>query len=193
VTALGGHSTDFVCGQLGIPDDRDGHGDEPVGIGAGPTLNVPVVVGADDSERQSFVRTVAEETAGERRERREVHRGQDPARRHVLDPLVDVPTPAPHLVVRRRIDAVLFAGPAGHGVEADVGDLDTFELPDVVSGLGPHDPGSPVGVLRGQPSREEIRRLHCVIINTDKNQIFDSHIRLLPWGISFGSIPTLYI
>jgi hypothetical protein len=43
-----------------------------------------------------------------------------------------------------------------------------------------HDPGGSVHVLRRQPSLEEISRLHRVIIDTHKNQIFDPHNHFLP-------------
>ena len=42
----------LVRGQLGVPDDRDGHGDEAAGVGAAPLVDVPVVVRADEGERQ---------------------------------------------------------------------------------------------------------------------------------------------
>jgi hypothetical protein len=92
-----------------------------------------------------------------------------------------------------RIDAVLLAGSAGHGIETDVGDLNAFELPDVVSGFGVHNPGAPVCVLRRQPSLEEISRLHRVIINADKNQILDPHNHSSPGMPRWARSPSLYI
>lgn len=95
-----------------------------------------------------------------------------------------VPVTAPHL------DETMWArcrtprGPAGDGIEADIGDPGSFELLDVVAGLGSHDPRCPIHVLLSQPSFEQIGRFDRMIVDTDENQIFDLHKHLPP---SFGS------
>ncbi len=84
--------------ELRVPQHRDGHRDEAVGVGAAPPLDVPVVVGPHDRLGQVLVLGAEEQPARERRERREVHRREHAAGAHVLHPLVDVVAAGPHLV-----------------------------------------------------------------------------------------------
>ena len=60
VAALGRRASDLGGGQIGVPDDGHGHGDEPARVGAAPLVDVPVVVGPHQGERQ--VRIVARRT-----------------------------------------------------------------------------------------------------------------------------------
>ncbi len=92
------------------------------GCGAAPLVDVPVVVGLHDGEREVLVVGGGEQAAAEAGERREAHRAEHAAGVHVLDALVDVPAAGAHLVEGGRLDAVLLLGATGDGVEPDVGD-----------------------------------------------------------------------
>ena len=65
VAALGRHPADLVGAEPRVPQDRERHRDEAVGVGAAPALDVPVVVGPGDGERQLLVVAVSEQATGE--------------------------------------------------------------------------------------------------------------------------------
>src|SRR2546428_449436 len=47
VAAVGCNAADLLGAGFGVPDDGEGHWDEPAGVGGAPVLDVPVVVGLD--------------------------------------------------------------------------------------------------------------------------------------------------
>src|SRR3954454_3031717 len=162
-------------GEHGIPKHGQRHRDEPVGIRAAPLVDVPVVVGLDDREREVLVGGGGEETSREAGERREVQRAEHAARVHVLHALVHVPAPAPHLLVRHGLDAVLLAGPAGDGVEAHVRHGLVVEHPDVVADVGVDDLRCAVAVALRDVGVEERGRLHEVVVDTHEDERVGLH------------------
>ena len=91
VAALGRGAAHLGGGELGVPQHRERHRDEPVGVRTAPLVDVPVVVRLHHREGEVLVGRRREQPAGEARERREVERAEHAARVHVLHPLVDVP------------------------------------------------------------------------------------------------------
>jgi hypothetical protein len=175
VHALLGEATDLGGGQLRVPQDGQAHRDEAAGVGAAPGVDVPVVVGLEHGEGEVLVLGRREQPAREPGERREAHRPEDPAGVHVLDPLVDVPAARAHLLEGGRLDAVLLLGPAGHGVEPDVGDHGPVEGPHV----GPvgllDDLRGQVGEPRRQPPLEQVGRLDQVVVDAHQDQVVGVH------------------
>ena len=142
---------------------------------AAPLVDVPVVVGLHDRERELLVGAGEEQAARERRERREAHAREHAARAHVLHALVHVVAAGAHLVEGGRVDAVLLLGPARDRVETDVGDRLVVEDPHVVAGVGVLDPGRAVGELRREPALEQVRRLDEVVVDADEDHVLDLH------------------
>ena len=170
VAALGGDPANFGGGQLGIPDDGDGHRDEPGGIGPAPLVDVPVVVGAHEGQRELGVVT-GEDPGREGGEGREVHGGQHAPGVHVLHPLVHVVAAGPDLVEALGLEAVLLPGPPRHRVERRRLHHHLAEGPDVGPLVVADQGRRPVQVLGVEVMGEEIRRLDDVVVDTDQNEI----------------------
>ncbi len=177
-----------------VPDGGDGHGDEPGRVGGAPLVQVPVVVGTDEGERQ--VEIVAQKGPGrERGEAREVHGGEHTARVHVLHPLVDVVTARPHLVEALRLEPVLLLGSPGDGVERGRLHDDLPEGPDVVPLVVTDELRRALLVLRGEVVHEEIGWLDDVIVDADQNEVVNlAHGSLLRTSLSVeNNDPTMPI
>jgi hypothetical protein len=136
---------------------------------------MPIVVRPEHRKRQFLVGACGEEPGTEPGKRWEVHRSEHATGIHVLDPLVDVEAPGPHLIERSRLDAVLLLGPARDGVQADVGDLGPVEQPDVATVGQPLDMWTLVPPLGRQSPVEHGRRLDQMVIHADHDQVIGMH------------------
>ena len=175
MAALGRGAPHLGGGELGVPQHRQRHRDEPVGVRAAPLVDVPVVVGLHHCEGEVLVGRGREQPPGEARERREVERAEHAARVHVLHAFVDVPAPAAHLLVRHRLDAVLLTRSAGDRVEPHVGHRLAVEHPDVVADVGVHDLRGPVAVAIGDVGVEQRGRLDEVVVDAHQDQCIGVH------------------
>src|SRR4030095_9575097 len=84
---------------------------------------------------------------------------------HVLDPRVDVPAAAPHFVVARGLDAVVFARAPRHAHEADLEVGRSLDLPDLMAFLGLDHARRPVREALWHAPLERVRGLHQVIVD----------------------------
>ncbi|CAA0118253.1 Uncharacterised protein [Mycolicibacterium vanbaalenii] len=159
---------------LGVPDHRQRHRDESRRVGPAPLLDMPVVVGLHQRQAELGV-LGGEQPAGEPREGRKAHRAEDAAGIHVLDPLIDLPTPRPDLVEPLGFQAVLLLGPTRHRIERHVRDHHIPELPRV----GPigvvHQPRGLVQVLLRQVVLEHVRWLDDVVVHADQDHVVLVH------------------
>ena len=123
VHALRGEAAHLGGRQLGVPQHGQAHRDEAAGVRRRTTRRrASRCRPAARRGRGPCRRRAANSRPREAGERREAHRAEHAAGVHVLDALVDVAAAGPHLVEGGRLDAVLLLGPAGDGVEPDVGD-----------------------------------------------------------------------
>ncbi len=175
MAALGGRATDLVGHQLRVPQGHDRHRDEPLGVRAGPLVDVPVVVGAHTGERQILVLRTQEQLAAEVDERGEVDRTEHAVGVHVAHPLVHVVAARSHLVVAQWVEPVLLRRAAGDGVEPHVLGALAFEQPELAAGLVFCDPWRLVAVLLGDVGVEHRRRLDDVVVDTDQDHVVGVH------------------
>ncbi len=175
VASLGRHPPHLGRHELGVPDGRDGQGDEAARVGAAPVLDVPVVVGPQHVEGELLVLGPGEELAAELDEGGEAHRPEHAVDVHVPDPLVDVVATRAHLVEGGGLDAVLLGGPAHHGVEAHVGDHVALEGPDVDAVVVVDDPRGAVLPLGRDPAVEHVGGLDDVVVDAHEDEIFGLH------------------
>ena len=117
---------------------------------------------------------MANDPGGEGRERGEVHRGQDAAGVHVLDPLVHVVAAGSDLVEALRLEAVLLLGSTGHGVERRGLHDDLAERPDVGALVVADQLGRPVLVLGVEVVDEQVGRLDDVVVDADQDEVVGS-------------------
>ncbi len=193
-----GHRMDALLGDpvhllrhpLRIPDRRGGERDEPARMGAAPLLDVPVVVGLEQGAPEVFVIGAGEQLPGEAGDRAEAHGSEHAIGIHVLDPLVHVEAPGPHLRPRRRLEPVLVRRSAGHRVEADVHHLCAEELPDLGAIRLDHVARGLIPDLRRGPPFEQMRWLHHMVVHAHQDQVVDLHAALLP-GHASEYRPTL--
>ena len=107
--------------QLRVGQPRQLQRDDPVGVRAGPHLEVPVVPGPQHRETELGVVALPEHRAREPGDqRREVQRRPDAGEVHVGDARIDIPTAAPHFVEPGGLHAPFLFGPPDHRVEPDV-------------------------------------------------------------------------
>jgi hypothetical protein len=171
VAALLGDPPDLLGHQLGVPDRRDRQRHEPVGVGAAPLVDVPVVVGPDHVHGHVEVLGLREQLAAELHEAREVHGGEHAVAVHVLDPLVDVPAAPPDPAQGGGLDAVLLGLLARHRVEADVRDLVPLVDPHVGAVVLVHELRRELLPLLGKVVVEERGRLDDVVVDADQDQV----------------------
>ncbi len=179
--ALLGNPSHLFGALLGVPDHRDRHRDEAGRVGAAPLVDVPVVVGLHQRDREVVV-FGGEQPPGEAGERREADRRQDAAGVHVLDPLVDVVTTRADLVEALRLEPVLLFRATGDRVERDVGDDGVAELPGVRAVLVVHQARGVVDVLLRQVVLEHVGRLDGVVVDADQNHVVFVHCPFLSVG-----------
>ena len=178
--------------RLGVPDHRKRHRDEARRVLAAPLLDVPVVVGLHQRQRELRI-LGREKPAREAGERREAHRAEDSARVHVLDALVDVPAARPDLVEPLGLQAVLLLRPPGHGVQRDVGDHHVAELPGVAAVRVVHQPRGVVDVLLGQVILEHVRRFDDVVVDADQDHVLFVHGAPFPLNLNRSRRCVLYL
>ncbi len=173
--ALGRRASHFGGQHLRVPDGRERTGDEPARIAAAPVVDVPIVVGPHQGQRQVLVFGAGEELAAELGEGREAQRTQHAVGIHVLHPLVDVVAAGTQLLERGRLEAVLLGRPAGHRVEGHVGQDVPFVEPGVGAVLVGDELGGQVHVLGREMALEEVRRLDHVVVHTHHDHVVDLH------------------
>jgi hypothetical protein len=164
--------------------------DEPVGVLGAPRLEVPVVVGAQRGPGQLLVlgphrQALADEP---RQERREAHRRPDAVDVHVLDPVVDIPRAAAHVLEPGGLEAVLLAGPAGHGVEADVREDLVEPQPRLATVVGVDDAGLDVGELLREAAFEDVGWLHDVVVDRHDGGPLLPRLRLGQEGVGAAAL-----
>ena len=173
---LAGDAADLVGAQLGVPQHGQRHRDDAPRVACPHHSSMcQSLYARTTASARSLSVDAGEEPTGERRERREAHAREHTARAHVLHALVDVVTAGPHLLERRGVDAVLLRRAPGDGVEPDVRDRGAVEHPHVVAAVGVHDLRRLVGVLRGHPPVEHVRRLDHVVVDADEDHVVDVH------------------
>ncbi len=144
-------------------------------MSTGPLIDVPVVVGTDDTERQFLVVPGREHASREPGERGEVERRQHTTCVHVQHPLVDVPTASADLVEGRGLDAVLVLGSACNGIQADIGDHLAVEHPHVVACVGVLYRRNAIAKPQRHVLIEHVRRLDEMIVDADEDHVLDVH------------------
>ena len=108
--ALRGDPADLGAHGLWVPRRQDRDREEAIRIGAGPIVDVPVVVGRHHDQRDLFA--VHVEVAGrETGEGREAHRCEDAVAVHVANALVDVVDAGAHLREPGGVTAPLLGRP----------------------------------------------------------------------------------
>jgi len=179
VAALGLDPLDLIRGELRIPHRRDGERDQPLRILRAPVLDVPVVPGLQRGERQLLVFMAQEYFAGHADEGAEVQAGGDAVDVHVADPRVDVIATRAHLRERRRLEAVLVARPADDGVGVHVDHPAAAEGPVVIAAINAGVMlGSRVAEFLRDAALERVRRLDDVVIDAEKNHVFETHFEI---------------
>ena len=180
VAPLGGQAPDLLGRLLHVEEREDAAGDEPVGVGGAPLVDVPVVVRLDhdlvEARSGPSLSTWPENPV----QLGKLRPASVPAGRHVPHPLVDVEAARAHLRVHRRVDVVHLAGLARHGVEAEVAPL-LVPVPPLLEalGVGLH-PGGSVPVLGRNVALEHVRRLGNVVVDTDQDHVVGLHVRVTP-------------
>ena len=162
--------------HVGQPGQLEG--DDPVGVGPGPDLVMPLVPGPQAGQPQLGIVGLDEHRATEAG-----HQGREAQGRpyavqvHVRHPGPDVEAPRTHVLEPGRVHAPGLLRAADDGVEADV------RIPAVLvqPGLGAvgvlDDAGRPSGQSGLDPTLEEIRGFDEVVVHRD-----DRH----PDGPGFG-------
>jgi hypothetical protein len=172
--ALGGHPADFGAHGLRVPGRQHGDRDEPVRVGAGPFVDMPVVIGRhhDQSGRILELVQVSRREAGEGRE---AHRGQDAVAAHIANALVHVVDAGPHLGEARRIPAPLLGRPRHHRVQA----TDPLRLalidPLIDTVVIGDDDRRLLLVLGRDVVEEHIGRFDDVVVDAHQNQFVFFH------------------
>ena len=142
---------DLGRGQGDVLQPGQLEGDDAIGVGARPCLEVPVVEGAQAGQPELGVLCPRVDGAAEARDqRREAERSPDPGPVHVLNAGLDVEATRTHFVEAGRFHAPFVAGAAHHGVEADVGVAVALEDPGLGAIVLFHHPGGGTGQGSGQ-------------------------------------------
>ncbi|MNR10053.1 hypothetical protein D3C85_1262830 [compost metagenome] len=126
---------DFRGSGLHVPPGHQHQGDKTPRCDVTPVVQVPVVVGLDRRQGHGSVRVILEALAGEAGKGREAQRAEDAVGAHVVDPRLDVPGAAAHLLVTQRLHAVFLFRPADHGIEAHIAGGLLLEYPDVAPSM----------------------------------------------------------
>ena len=173
--ALGGDPAHLLRAHLGVPQRRQGEGDEPTGVGAAPLVDVPVVVGLEQGQGDGLVVVLGPQLAGEPGHRREVERPEHAVGVHVAHPLDVVVATGAHLGERLGVEAVLGGRAAGDGVEADVGQLGAVVGPHVDAVVALDQLRRLVPVLGRQVRVPHAARLDDVVVDRDQDEVVQLH------------------
>jgi hypothetical protein len=176
VASLLGDPADLGRHELWVPDRCDGERHEATWVAPAPLVDVPVVVRLEEPQAELPVVGPREQLPAEAGHRREAHRAEDAVDVHVADALVDVVGAPPDLVERGGLEAVLLRWPARDRVEADVRDLDALERPHVGFEIVLVDHlGRALEVGLRELVREELGRLHDVVVDADQDEVVGVH------------------
>ena len=175
VAPLVGQAPHLLRRLVHVEEGEDPAGDEPVGVGGAPLVDVPVVVRLDHDLVDRPVGPLVKHLAREAGPVGEVEAGERATGGHVTHPLVDVETTRAHFRVLGRVHVEHLAGLARHGVEAEVAPL-LLPVPPLLKALGVGlDPGGQVPVLGRDVPLEHIGRLGNVVIDTDQDHVVCAH------------------
>ena len=169
-----GHARHFGGGGGHVEPGHHHQRNEAARRGIAPVVHMPVVVGLDRGQGNRTVVVGLEALAGKAGEGREAQRAEHAIGVHVVHAGLDVEGAAAHLLVAERLHAVFIFRPADHRVQAHVAGGALFEDPDVAAILL-HDLGLAALELGRHVAREGIRRLDRVVVDADKDQVFQFH------------------
>ena len=160
---------DHLRADFGVEQPRQLAGNDPIGVGAGPRLDVPVVPCPDRRHRKvAVLGDLLQSLAGKTwKERGEIQRRVHTVEVHVLDTLVDIPCAAAHFVEPGRLEAVLGHRSSDDRVEANVGQRLPVVHPGLTAVIRVDDPRRAVGELPRNAAFEGVRRLHDVVVDGD--------------------------
>ncbi len=175
MAALGSHPSDLCGSQLGVPQRQDAQRDEPAGVGPGPGVEVPVVVGPHGGERHVLVGSFGEHLSGKAGEGRKAHGGHHPIGVHVPHPFVHVPASSPHLGIGGGVGRELLAWLADRRVVTDEGEGLALIHPSLTSIVVGDDPRGIVGVTPRNPIDEHVDRFQDVVVHADERHVVDVH------------------
>ena len=171
--AAPGIAPHFGGGHLGVEQPWDLAGHEPRRMRPDPRLEVPVVEGAGDGERQlRIAHAQLQPVAAESRQRGgEIDRGVHAVEIHIAHSGVDVPGAAAHLLEPHRLVGALFDRPSRHRGQSDLRvELAVVEpglpAPDIVD----HPRGDFLEFAR-QPAFEHMWWLHEMVVGRDEHQV----------------------
>lgn len=192
---LGG--TFFRVGEVGDPQR-----DNPLGVGAVPFLEKPIVPGLNAGEAESRVFGFREQGAPESGDAgREVDRGVNASDIHIVNPCVNIPATPANFIEARRFDPVILARAPGDSHEAHLKIRLVLDHPDFMAFGGfDHARGGLAEFFR-KSSFEGILRFHEVIVNRNEGVMNRTRLRVGRerfthrsfdtelYGLNHGAIP----
>ena len=179
LAALGDHALDLIDHQFTVPDGQQGQGNDSPRVGAGPFVDMPVVIGFDHAFGALFVLCLVEQVAGKGREGWEADRGENAIGVHVTNTFVDRVDSLAHVFIAQWLHAVLFLGPAYHRVESHIAYLLALVEPKILA-IFFHQAGRDgVQFFLGHVLVEHFRGFNNVVIYTDQYHVFEIHGELL--------------
>ena len=159
---------DLLDGFVGVGEERDPQGYEPVRVRRVPLLEEPVVPCPGRGQAELGVIGLREHPAAEPGDhRREVHRRPHSIDVHVLDAGVHVIAARPHMLETQRLHDHTVPAASDDGVHAGLVEPLALELPDLVASPGLHDARRPLLQVPRQPALEHVARFDNVVVYRD--------------------------
>ena len=168
-----GVAPNLLCRDVGIPQPRELEGNHAIGMGAAPLLEHPVVPRPHRCEAEFGIgrreRDALSDEAGQ--EGRKTDAGVDTVEIHVVDPGIDVPRAATHLVEAGGLEAILAGWSASDGVEAHVGDELAVPQPALAAVIGLDHPRRLVGELGREAALPHVGWLNDMVVGGDNREV----------------------
>ncbi len=178
---------DLLRAELGVGEVGDAQGDDAVGVGRVPRLEVPVVERAHEGEAERRVRGVREQGSGEAGDHgREVQRRPGPVDVHVLDALVYLVAARANLLEADGLRQPVLAWTPRRGREPDLMVELSLPLPDLVAFFGFHDLRGLILELALETSLEGVAWLDQVIVDGDERVLHLSRLGVRQEPVRLG-------
>ena len=160
---------DLLGPLLGVRQEGDAQGNDPLGIRQVPFFEKPVVPRANTRHAQFAILGFGKERASKARHAgRKIHRGPDPPDVHVLDAVVDLPAARANFIEPGGFDSVILARTPRNTHEPHLEIRLALEFPDFVPLVGLDHSGSAVLEFARQPSLKRVWRLDQVVVDGDE-------------------------
>src|ERR1700728_2547611 len=172
---LPGHTRDF-CGRGGHVPPRDYHQRYKTSrCSVAPILQMPVVIGLNDRERDFAVRNALKSLARKPRKCRKAQGAKHSIDIHVVHPGFYIPGAAAHVLIGERFHAVFFLRPPDDGIKSHIACGAVLEYPDVAALPLLYDGFTSLEAGR-HVTCKGIGRFDHMIVHTNENQVIELHL-----------------